>query len=173
MRSSRTVAIAARCNVKIERIPNPFPEFKVPEGHTAGSYFEKVVRDGFASRVPYLERLAQKGLLNNPLAEYERRLTSEIEMIKKMRYEGYFLIVWDFIHYARAQDVPVGPGRGSAAGSLVSYAMRITDVDPLAVQPAIRTILKPGASFLTRYRHRFLYAAARRSDRVRHAEIRA
>jgi DNA polymerase-3 subunit alpha len=140
---SRTVDIAARCNVKIERIPNPFPEFKVPEGHTAGSYFEKVVREGFATRAPYLERLAQKGLLNNSLAEYERRLTSEIEMIKKMRYEGYFLIVWDFIHYARAQDVPVGPGRGSAAGSLVSYAMRITDVDPLQYNLLFERFLNP------------------------------
>jgi DNA polymerase-3 subunit alpha len=140
---SRTVDIAARCNVKIERIPNPFPEFKVPEGHTAGSDFEKVVREGFATRVPYLERLRQKGLLNNPLADYERRLTSEIEMIKKMRYEGYFLIVWDFIHYARAQDVPVGPGRGSAAGSLVSYAMRITDVDPLQYNLLFERFLNP------------------------------
>src|SRR5229473_1865219 len=128
---SRTVDIASRCNVKIERIPNPFPEFKVPEGHTSASYFESVARQGFATRVPHLERQAQHGFLRNSLAEYERRLTSEIEMIKKMRYEGYFLIVWDFIHYARAQDVPVGPGRGSAAGSLVSYALRITDVDPL------------------------------------------
>jgi DNA polymerase-3 subunit alpha len=140
---SRTVDIAARCNVKIERIPNPFPEFKVPEGHNAGSYFEKVVREGFATRVPYLERLAQQGFLHNSLAEYEKRLTSEIEMIKKMRYEGYFLIVWDFIHYARAQDVPVGPGRGSAAGSLVSYALRITDVDPLQYNLLFERFLNP------------------------------
>jgi DNA polymerase III subunit alpha len=140
---SRTVDIAARCNVKIERIPNPFPEFKVPEGHTAGSYFEKVVREGFATRVPSLERLLQQGVLHNPLVEYERRLTSEIEMIKKMRYEGYFLIVWDFIHYARAQDVPVGPGRGSAAGSLVSYALRITDVDPLQYNLLFERFLNP------------------------------
>ncbi|HLZ50870.1 MAG TPA: DNA polymerase III subunit alpha [Candidatus Acidoferrum sp.] len=139
----RTVDIAARCNVKIERIPNPFPEFQVPDGHTAGSYFEKVVREGFATRVPHLERLAQHGQLHNPLAEYEKRLTSEIEMIKKMRYEGYFLIVWDFIHYARAQDVPVGPGRGSAAGSLVSYAMRITDVDPLQYNLLFERFLNP------------------------------
>jgi DNA polymerase-3 subunit alpha len=140
---SRTLDIAHRCNVKVERIPNPFPEFQVPEGHTAGSYFEKVVREGFASRLPGLERLAQQGLLHNPLPEYERRLTSEIEMIKKMRYEGYFLIVWDFIHYARTQDVPVGPGRGSAAGSLVSYALRITDVDPLQYNLLFERFLNP------------------------------
>src|SRR6202043_1343334 len=86
---SRTVDIASRCNVKIERIPNPFPEFQVPEGHTSASYFEAVAREGFAARVPQLERQAQQGFLRNSLAEYERRLTSEIEMIKKMRYEGY------------------------------------------------------------------------------------
>jgi DNA polymerase III subunit alpha len=140
---SRTVDIAQRCNVKVERIPNPFPEFKVPEGHTAGSYFEKVAREGFASRLPSLERSAQQGALRNPLSEYERRLTFEIEMIKKMRYEGYFLIVWDFIHYARTQDVPVGPGRGSAAGSLVSYALRITDVDPLQYNLLFERFLNP------------------------------
>src|SRR5712672_2670477 len=139
----RTVDIAARCNVKIERIKNPFPEFQVPDGHTPGSYFEKVVREGFASRLPILERQAQQRMLRNSLAEYERRLTFEIEMIKKMRYEGYFLIVWDFIHYARAQDVPVGPGRGSAAGSLVSYALRITDVDPLQYNLLFERFLNP------------------------------
>ncbi len=140
---SRTVDIAHRCNVKIERIPSPFPEFKVPAGHTPGSYFEKVVREGFASRLPILERQAQQGLLRQPIPEYERRLTSEIEMIQKMRYEGYFLIVWDFIHYARTQDVPVGPGRGSAAGSLVSYALRITDVDPLQYNLLFERFLNP------------------------------
>jgi DNA polymerase III subunit alpha len=139
----RTVEIASRCNVKIERIPNPFPEFKVPVGQTASSYFETVVREGFATRVPYLERLAKAGALANPLSEYERRLTSEIQMIQKMRYEGYFLIVWDFIHYARAQGVPVGPGRGSAAGSLVSYALRITDVDPLQYNLLFERFLNP------------------------------
>jgi DNA polymerase-3 subunit alpha len=140
---SRTVDIASRCNVRIERISNPFPEFKVPEGYNSASYFEKVVREGFAARAPQLERLAKLGFLRNPLAEYERRLTSEIEMIKKMRYEGYFLIVWDFIHYARAQGVPVGPGRGSAAGSLVSYALRITDVDPLQYNLLFERFLNP------------------------------
>ncbi|OLC34601.1 MAG: DNA polymerase III subunit alpha, partial [Acidobacteria bacterium 13_1_40CM_56_16] len=76
-------------------------------------------------------------------AEYERRLSAEIETIKKMRFAGYFLIVWDFIHYARAQGVPVGPGRGSAAGSLVSYALRITDVDPLQYDLLFERFLNP------------------------------
>lgn len=140
---ARTVAIADRCNVKIQRVGHPFPEFKVPEGDTTDSYFEKVVREGFAQRAPLLERLAQENRLRHPLAEYERRLSAEIQMIQKMRFAGYFLIVWDFIHYARAQGVPVGPGRGSAAGSLVSYALRITDVDPLQYDLLFERFLNP------------------------------
>ena len=140
---SRTVTIADRCNVKIQRVTNPFPEFKVPEGFTTDSYFEKVVREGFVTRAPTLERLATENRLRHPLPVYESRLTSEIEMIKKMRFAGYFLIVWDFIHYARAQGVPVGPGRGSAAGSLVSYALHITDVDPLQYDLLFERFLNP------------------------------
>ena len=140
---SRTVTIADRCNVKIQRVTDPFPEFKVPEGFTADSYFEKVVREGFVTRAPMLEKLASENRLRHPISVYESRLTSEIEMIKKMRFAGYFLIVWDFIHYARAQGVPVGPGRGSAAGSLVSYALHITDVDPLQYDLLFERFLNP------------------------------
>jgi len=140
---TRTVAIAERCNVKIQRVSNPFPEFKVPEGHTTDSYFERVVRDGFDSRAPQIERLMKEDRQRHPLADYEVRLTAEIEMIKKMRFAGYFLIVWDFIHYARAQGVPVGPGRGSAAGSLVSYSLRITDVDPMQYELLFERFLNP------------------------------
>ncbi|MGH9736722.1 MAG: DNA polymerase III subunit alpha [Candidatus Acidiferrales bacterium] len=139
----RTVSIAERCNVKISRVSDPFPKFEVPQGHTTDSYFEKVVREGFAARVQQIERLAKENLLRHPIAEYETRLTAEIEMIKKMHFAGYFLIVWDFIHYARAQGVPVGPGRGSAAGSLVSYALRITDVDPLQYDLLFERFLNP------------------------------
>ena len=84
-----------------------------------------------------------KGHLRQPLAEYEKRLIDEIQMIKKMRYAGYFLIVWDFIRYARSHGIPVGPGRGSAAGSLVSYALRITDVDPLQYDLLFERFLNP------------------------------
>jgi DNA polymerase-3 subunit alpha len=140
---ARTTEIAARCNVKLERVKNPFPEFRVPDGFTTDTYFEKVVRDGFASRVPQLERLRKEGRLLHSLGDYEQRLSDEIEMIRKMRFAGYFLIVWDFIHYARAQGIPVGPGRGSAAGSLVSYALRITDVDPLQYGLLFERFLNP------------------------------
>jgi len=140
---TRTMAIAERCNLKIQRVSNPFPEFKVPEDHTTDSYFEKVVREGFVSRAPQIERLQKEGKLRRPLTDYESRLTAEIEMIKAMRFAGYFLIVWDFIHYARAQGVPVGPGRGSAAGSLVSYSLRITDVDPMQYDLIFERFLNP------------------------------
>ena len=140
---SRTMAIAERCHVKIERVQNPFPDFQVPEGTTTDSYFERVVREGFAERVPQLERISKEGKLRHSVAEYEERLTNEIAMIKKMKFSGYFLIVWDFIRYARAQGVPVGPGRGSAAGSLVSYALRITDVDPLQYDLLFERFLNP------------------------------
>jgi DNA polymerase-3 subunit alpha len=139
----RTITIAERCNVKIERVSNPFPEFQVPAGHTIDTYFETVVREGFAGRAQNLEEMAKKGLLHQPLADYERRLTDEIRMIQQMHFAGYFLIVWDFIHYARAQGVPVGPGRGSAAGSLVSYSLRITDVDPLQYGLLFERFLNP------------------------------
>jgi DNA polymerase III subunit alpha len=139
----RTAAIAERCNVRIDPVRNSFPEFKVPEGHTIDSYFERAAREGFAERVPFLEQLAKQGWLRRPLAEYEQRLASEIKMIMKMRYAGYFLIVWDFMRYARAQGIPVGPGRGSAAGSLVSYALKITDVDPLQYDLLFERFLNP------------------------------
>src|SRR6266850_1835144 len=139
----RTVAIAGRCNVKIDAMQNSFPEFQVPEGRTVDTHFETVVREGFASRVPVLEARAKQGLLRKTLAEYETRLTNEIRMIQQMRYAGYFLIVWDFMRYARSQGVPVGPGRGSAAGSLVSYALQITDVDPLQYDLLFERFLNP------------------------------
>src|SRR5579864_7023461 len=139
----RTAAIAERCNVRIEPVRNSFPDFQVPQGHTADSFFERVAREGFNERVPFLEKLAKQGWLRRPLAEYEQRLSSEIKMIMKMRYAGYFLIVWDFMRYARAQGIPVGPGRGSAAGSLVSYALKITDVDPLQYDLLFERFLNP------------------------------
>ena len=139
----RTAAIAERCNLRIEAVKNSFPDFKIPEGHTLDTYFERVVREGFAGRVPFLEALSKQGRLRKPLAEYERRLSAEIKMIAQMRYQGYFLIVWDFIRYARAQGIPVGPGRGSAAGSLASYALRITDVDPLEYDLLFERFLNP------------------------------
>jgi DNA polymerase-3 subunit alpha len=139
----RTMEIAEKCEFKIETSGNIFPNFDVPAGSTLDSYFEQVVRDGFEARCPHLEQLEQEGRLRHPLSQYRERLDREIEMIKAMQFPGYFLIVWDFIRYAKESGIPVGPGRGSAAGSLVSYAMRITDVDPLEYDLLFERFLNP------------------------------
>ena len=139
----RTWKIAERCNVKIEQVKNPFPEFQVPEGFTADTHFEKVVREGFADRIEHLDALSKAGRLRRSLSDYETRLSDEIRMIQRMKFPGYFLVVWDFIRYARAQGIPVGPGRGSAAGSLVSYALQITDVDPMQYDLLFERFLNP------------------------------
>ena len=139
----RTLEIAERCHLKLPREENPFPHFAVPDGFTLESYFEKMAREGFEERRAHLSAQAQRGLLRHPLADYERRLEEEIRMIQQMRFAGYFLIVWDFIRYAREQGIPVGPGRGSAAGSLVSYSLRITDIDPLQYGLLFERFLNP------------------------------
>jgi len=140
---ANTVRIAERCNVDLSGTINHLPNFDVPAGFTVDEYFEHVVRDGFEQRLPRLRELAARGVLKHTIDEYERRLTYEIEMIKKMKYPGYFLIVWDFIRYAREQGVPVGPGRGSAAGSFVAYCLRITDVDPIEYDLIFERFLNP------------------------------
>src|SRR5205085_9656399 len=100
-------------------------------------------RDGFHDRLTRLRHLAATGALRHTIDEYERRLSYEIDMIVQMKYPGYFLIVWDFIRYARERGIPVGPGRGSSAGSLVAYALRITDVDPLHFDLYFERFLNP------------------------------
>ncbi|MGD1062221.1 MAG: DNA polymerase III subunit alpha [Terracidiphilus sp.] len=128
----RTMEIAERCNLKLQKVDNPFPNFAVPQGHSVDSYFEEVCRAGYKKRLETaIHRLQSRGTLRTPLHEYDARLEHEIAIIKQMKYAGYFLIVWDFIKYARDHGIPVGPGRGSAAGSLVAYAMEITNIDPL------------------------------------------
>src|SRR5687768_8916926 len=94
-------------------------------------------------RLARLRELQAKGVLKHTIDEYERRLTYEIEMIKQMKYPGYFLITWDFIRYAREKGIPVGPGRGSAAGSFVAYCLRITDVDPIEYDLIFERFLNP------------------------------
>lgn len=127
----RTWEIAQMCDLTLQPIADPFPKFNVPAEHTIDTYFEYVARQGFELRRARLDALNAKGLLRRPLEEYAERLDYEIKVIQQMQYSGYFLIVWDFIRFARQGKIPVGPGRGSAAGSLVAYAMSITDIDPL------------------------------------------
>jgi DNA polymerase-3 subunit alpha len=140
---ANTMRIAERCNVKLAEGENYLPDFDVPPGFTVDSYFDHVAREGFAQRLPRLKQLALEGALRHTIDEYERRLSYELDMIKMMKYPGYFLIVWDFIRHAREKGIPVGPGRGSAAGSLVAYCMRITDVDPIDFDLIFERFLNP------------------------------
>ena len=138
-----TRRIAERCNVTLEENVSHLPNFDVPPDFTLDDYFEHVAREGFKQRLIRLQQLAAAGTLRHTIDEYERALSYEIEMIKRMKYPGYFLIVWDFIRHAREQGIPVGPGRGSAAGSLVAYCLRITDVDPIDFGLIFERFLNP------------------------------
>jgi DNA polymerase-3 subunit alpha len=140
---SRTLSIAERCSLKLEKVANPFPEFEVPPEFTIDSYFVHVTREGFARRMEVLRPLHDLGKLKHSISDYEQRLERELAIIQQMKFPGYFLIVWDFIRYARECDIPVGPGRGSAAGSLVSYALGITDIDPLQHELLFERFLNP------------------------------
>ncbi len=139
----RTLDIAGRCNLKLEKIRNPFPHFEVPPGFTLDSYFEHVAREGFARRMNTIRELQRQGRVKHSISDYEQRLAREIDIIRQMQFSGYFLIVWDFIRWAKERGIPVGPGRGSAAGSLVSYAMEITDLDPLQHELLFERFLNP------------------------------
>src|SRR5438034_9958327 len=138
-----TATIAGRCHLLLEGDRPPLPDFSVPEGRTTDEYFEEVARGGFRERMAAWKGLAAKGLLRHGLEQYEARIDDEIRMIHRMGFAGYFLIVWDFIKYARENGTPVGPGRGSAAGSLVAYCLRITDVDPLNFDLLFERFLNP------------------------------
>jgi DNA polymerase III subunit alpha len=137
-----TVRIAEQCNLQITT-SQPLPPFAVPAGFTSDSYFEKIVREGFAERRIHIEALSRENQLKYPLSAYEERLSFEIEMIKRMQFPSYFLIVWDLIKYARDHSIPVGPGRGSVVGSLVAYSLRITEIDPLQYELFFERFLNP------------------------------
>jgi DNA polymerase-3 subunit alpha len=145
---TRTVEIAEMCDLKLPHDVNYLPKYPIPEsyaGLSADDYFEKVVRDGFEQRRQRIWlRQQERGALKCPMEDYQTRLSSEIAMIKQMGFAGYFLIVWDFVRYAREHSIPVGPGRGSAAGSLVAYCLEITDVDPLQYDLIFERFLNPG-----------------------------
>ena len=140
---ARTLDIAERCNLRLEKVPSPFPHFEVPDGFTLDSYFEHITRQGFARRMESLRTSAESGRLKHSLADYEQRLAREIAIIQQMKFSGYFLIVWDFIRYARERGIPVGPGRGSAAGAVVAYSLGITGIDPLQHELLFERFLNP------------------------------
>ncbi len=143
----RTVEIAERCDLKLPENINHLPNYPIPDGvaATADEYFEQVVRDGFERRRQRVwDRQQSRGELKHPISDYQTRLVNEIAMIKQMGFAGYFLIVWDFVRYAKEHAIPVGPGRGSSAGSLVAYCLEITDVDPLHYDLIFERFLNPG-----------------------------
>ena len=126
-----TQRIADRCQVEIEFGVTKLPKYDVPEGYTSWEYLRKLCYDGLAARYP------------DAGAQLKERLEYELSTIRSMGYVDYFLIVWDFINYARTQDIMVGPGRGSAAGSIVSYCLGITSIDPIKYQLLFERFLNP------------------------------
>src|SRR5215831_16787977 len=143
----RTVEIAERCEMKLPSGINYLPNYPIPQsdaGLSVHDFFEKTVRAGYQTRKERVWDLeTAKGELSHPFSDYEQRLSHEIEVIKRMGYSGYFLIVWDFVKYAKEHGIPVGPGRGSSAGSLVAYCLGITDVDPLKYDLLFERFLNP------------------------------
>lgn len=126
-----TFKIAQRCNVELDFDTLHLPEFDVPDTYTNEEYFEKLCYDGLEKRY------------ENITSEIRERLEYEIKVIEDMGYVDYFLIVWDFIRYAKENDIMVGPGRGSAAGSLVSYTLEIIDIDPIKYNLIFERFLNP------------------------------
>ncbi len=128
-----TAKIAKRCNVEIEFGVTKLPKFEVPEGETSWSYLNRLCREGLSRRYPDAK----------DAQSLWQRLDYELDVIHTMGYVDYFLIVWDFIHFARSKGIPVGPGRGSAAGSLVSYCLEITNIDPIRYDLLFERFLNP------------------------------
>ena len=144
-----TCRVAEMCDVEIPMGEGnlQLPDYPIPVDSgctTTNEYFEKVLADGFKERkLEVWDTMASDGRLRYSLDDYQKRLRDEIEIIENMKFPGYFLIVWDFIRYAKEKGIPVGPGRGSAAGSLAAYCMRITDVDPLQYDLLFERFLNP------------------------------
>ena len=126
-----TQRIADRCNVEIEFGVTKLPKYEVPDGMTSWEYLNKLCFEGLEKRY------------GNPTQELKDRLTYELNTIHNMGYVDYFLIVWDFINYAKTHGIAVGPGRGSAAGSIVSYCLEITNIDPIRYQLLFERFLNP------------------------------
>ncbi|MBP6914563.1 MAG: DNA polymerase III subunit alpha [Syntrophaceae bacterium] len=140
---SNTVEIAKKCNLSLELNKFYLPKFEVKNpDETLDNYLERKAREGLEKRYPEILK-DQEGNEEEIKAKYEKRLTEELDMIKAMGFAGYFLIVSDFVKHAKHNDIPVGPGRGSAAGSLVAYATRITNIDPIRYGLFFERFLNP------------------------------
>jgi len=131
-----TCKIAEQCDVTFSFGTPHLPHYQVPEGHTHEDYLQALAEEGLAARL----REKSTGI---PHDVYTQRLKTELSVLISMGYAGYFLVVWDIIKFARSRGIPVGPGRGSAAGSLVAYALRITDIDPLVYNLLFERFLNP------------------------------
>ncbi|HRC56050.1 MAG: DNA polymerase III subunit alpha [Myxococcales bacterium] len=134
-----TIKIASQCQVKLKLDQTYLPTYKVPSEHTLDSYITEIVDRGLARR--FIELTARGTKFDPDL--YRERCKVELGVIQKMGFSGYFLIVWDFINWAKEHGIPVGPGRGSGAGSAVAWAMRITDIDPLEFKLLFERFLNP------------------------------
>src|SRR5699024_3246988 len=138
---ANSVEIAKRCNLELTLGENVLPDFPVPESETAASFLRSESNSGLQERL--VERFPDADKREAVRAEYQRRLEHELGVIEQMGFPGYFLIVADFSRWSRENGVPVGPGRGSGAGSLVAYSIGITDIDPLEFDLLFERFLNP------------------------------
>ena len=132
-----TAEIAARCRFEFDTSTYHLPSFPIPEGEDESGFFRRIAREGLE------RRLALPVVRKYPREDYEARLEHEMDIIEQMGFPGYFLVVWDFVRQAKEDGIPVGPGRGSAAGSVVSYSLGITDIDPLEYDLLFERFLNP------------------------------
>jgi DNA polymerase-3 subunit alpha len=138
-----TLRIADLCDFEIKVGEYHLPRYAVPEGETIDSYFEKRAREGFEKRLPEIRHTIKSHDVQATEEDYRRRLDNEIAMIEQTGFSGYFLIVWDFIRFAKENGIPVGPGRGSGAGSLVAYSLGITGLDPIRFDLLFERFINP------------------------------
>jgi len=135
-----TARIAERCNLSFETGKYYLPDYDVPPGYDLDKYLAEITKKGIMERYPEIVSLDEQALSETAIMQ---RMHTELDIIKNMGFPGYFLVVYDFIDYARKQDIPVGPGRGSAAGSIVAYALGITNIDPLKYNLLFERFLNP------------------------------
>jgi len=142
---ANTLEIARRCNLDLQLGKACLPEYPIPAGMTTESYFEKLAVEGLEARLEKILSASVRSVdsRNELRKEYQDRLQFELQIINQMGFPGYFLIVMDFIRWAKQNDIPVGPGRGSGAGSLVAYALEITDLDPIEYDLLFERFLNP------------------------------
>ncbi len=140
---TNTVAVAERCNFRMEFGAYHYPRFEIPEGETLDSHLSRRAQEGLERRLEEKAEREGRPVPEETRRAYRERFAREMQIIQRMGYAGYFLIVYDFIRYGKSRGIPVGPGRGSAAGSLVAYALGITNIDPLAYNLLFERFLNP------------------------------